>query len=103
MYKDKFFKRPDLKKLPKYFQIGTVVEDRTDPEDKRLTKKQKTGSIAEQFLKEDTGFSKKKYEGINQKLRRMGEKKKELKMLKKKAIKKKRDVRKELRTKKNAK
>jgi len=33
----------------------------------------------------------------------MGEKKKELKMLKKKAIKKKRDVRKELRTKKNAK
>lgn len=48
----------------------------------RLTKKEKKGSIAEQFLRDDgaKGFSKRKYEGLNSKLRRMGEKKRQLKL-----------------------
>jgi hypothetical protein len=48
----------------------------------RLTKKEAKGSIAEQFLKDDEarGFSKRKYEGINEKLRRMGDKKKRMKV-----------------------
>ena len=47
----------------------------------RLTKKQRKGRIAEQFLMDDDaqGFSKKKYESLNDKKRRMGEKKKSLK------------------------
>ena len=43
----------------------------------RLTKKQRKQTIAEQFLMDDmdNGFSKRKYESINQRKRRMGDKK----------------------------
>lgn len=82
IYPNRFYKSSDLKKLPKYFQIATIVSDKNEPQNMRLTKKQKKGSIAEQFLKEDTekNFSKRKYEKVNDRLRRMGEKKSKMKM-----------------------
>jgi len=73
------YKGNDYKKLPEYFQIGTVVDDSTykGGNKDRLTKKQRKGTIAEQFLMDDqdNGFSKRKYESINEKKRRMGDKK----------------------------
>lgn len=54
--------------------------DKNDTKMNRLTKKEQTGSIAQQFLREDDQkkFSKRKYENLNVRLRRMGEKKKKL-------------------------
>lgn len=48
----------------------------------RLTKKEAKGSLAQQFLRDDEakGFSKRKYEQTNERLRRMGEKKRRLKL-----------------------
>ena len=86
IYKDRFYKNSEMKKLPEYFQIGTVADDpRTEGYyGDRLSKKQRKGTIAEQFLADDEaqGFSKKKYETLNQKRRRMGEKKKAIKFSK---------------------
>ena len=81
IYPNRFYKTNDSKNLPQYFQIGTVVTDKNDLRTERLTKKQSKGSIAQQFLKDDEAhaFSKRKYEKTNEKLRRMGEKKKKLK------------------------
>ena len=47
-----------------------------------MTKKEAKGGIAQQFLKDDEarGFSKRKYEGVNERLRRMGEKKRRLRI-----------------------
>jgi len=62
------------------------VEDKNAPLNHRLTNKEKKGSLAEQFLRDDEAkaFSKRKYEKINERLRRMGDKKKKLKINKKK-------------------
>ena len=86
IFKDRFYKTSDSKKLPEYFQIGTVVDDPRDSRD-RLTKKQRKGTIAQQFLEDDqaNGFSKRKYESLNDKRRRMGTKKKSIKISKIKA------------------
>jgi len=90
IYKDRFFKAPDTKQLPKYVQIGTIVEDKWDPKDASLTKKEKKGSIAQQFLRDDAKgmFSKRKYEKVNDRLRRMGTKKRQLRVMKNAAKKK---------------
>lgn len=82
IYPNRFYKTNDSKKLPQYFQIGTVVTDKNDMRTERLTKKEAKGSIAQQFLRddEDRQFSKRKFESVNEKLRRMGEKKRRLKI-----------------------
>jgi hypothetical protein len=86
IFKDRFYKTADSKKLPEYFQIGTVVDDsRVEGGSRdRLTKKQRKGTIAQQFLEDDeaSGFSKRKYESLNDKRRRMGTKKKSIKIAK---------------------
>uniref|UniRef100_A0A7S3CRG7 Fcf2 pre-rRNA processing C-terminal domain-containing protein n=1 Tax=Strombidium rassoulzadegani TaxID=1082188 RepID=A0A7S3CRG7_9SPIT len=88
IFKDRFYKTSEFKKLPQYFQIGTVVDDpRVEGGNAdRLTKKQRKGTIAEQFLMDDqhNGFSKRKYESLNDKRRRMGDKKRNMKVNKKK-------------------
>jgi hypothetical protein len=53
IYPNRFYKTNDSKKLPKYFQIGTVVTDKNDMRTERLTKKEAKGSLAQQFLKDD--------------------------------------------------
>jgi len=49
LFKDKFYKTSDAKKLPEYFQIGTVVDDPRDlsSHKDRWTKKQRKGTIAQ--------------------------------------------------------
>ena len=82
IYPNRFYKTSDSKKLPKFFQIGTIVTDKNDMRTERLTKKEAKGSLAEQFLKDDEarGFSKKKYEQVNERSRRMGEKRRNYKL-----------------------
>jgi hypothetical protein len=55
-----------------------------------LTKKEKKKSLAEQFLADDQAenFSKKKYEGLSEKKRRVGLKKRVLKEGRKRNVKK---------------
>jgi hypothetical protein len=82
IYQNRFYKSNDSKQLPTYFQIGTIVTDKNDMRTERLTKKEAKGSLAEQFLKDDEarGFSKRKYEKVNERTRRMGEKKRRMKI-----------------------
>ncbi len=88
IFADRFYKAADSKKLPEYFQIGTVVEGSGVEGGKkdRLTKKERKGRIAEQLLEEDlhSGFSKRKYEALNERKRRMGDKRRSIKISKKK-------------------
>ena len=75
IFSKRFYRNNDSEKLPEYFQIGTVIEDGRPGS---LSKKRsKPGSIAKQFLNDDEaqGFSKRKYEKLNDKRRRMGDKK----------------------------
>ena len=84
IFAKKFYKKNDSNKLPQYFQIATVVDDGLGFA--KNGKKVKASSIADQFLREDeaTGFSKRKYERINDKRRRMGDKKLKIKKNKEK-------------------
>ena len=82
IFPKRFYRNNDSNKLPEYFQIGTVVDDgNVGSRVGRLTKKEQKKSIAQQFLMDDqsAGFSKRKYENLNDKRRRMGDKKKLLK------------------------
>ena len=83
IFPKRFYKNNDSESLPKYFQVGTVVESGgVGRVGDRLTKKMQKRSVAEQFLMDDeaNAFSKRKYEGINDVRRRMGLKKKKLKI-----------------------
>jgi len=82
IYPNRFYKTNDSKKLPQYFQIGTIVTDKNDMRTERMTKKEAKGGIAQQFLKDDEAkqFSKRKYEKINERLRRMGDKKRRIRI-----------------------
>ena len=53
IYPSRFYKTNDSKKLPQYFQIGTIVTDKNDMRTARLTKKEAKGSLAQQFLRDD--------------------------------------------------
>ena len=86
IFPKRFYKTNDSSKLPEYFQIGTVVDDprAAGSNRDRLTKKQRKARLAQQFLEDDDagGFSKRKYESLNDRKRRMGEKKKSIKIKK---------------------
>merc|ERR1712110_1123813 len=86
IFAKRIYKTNDSSKLPEYFQIGTVVDDPRVPGSNRdrLTKKQRKARLAQQFLEDDDagGFSKRKYESLNDRKRRMGEKKKSIKIKK---------------------
>lgn len=94
IFPKRFYKNNDSDNLPKYFQIGTVVDGSGIGNIRdRLTKKQQKKTIAQQFLMDDDAnkFSKRKYEKLSDKKRRMGLKKQDLvknKQKKVKAIKK---------------
>ena len=62
----KVFNAGNMEKVPKYFQIGTVVAGPTDFKDQRLTKKQRKQDLAEELLEmdEQLGHSKKKFKEI---------------------------------------
>ena len=85
IFPNKFYKRNESSKLPQYFQVGRVVDGPGGMPDERPKRRERKGGIAEQFLREDESrqFSKRKYEGANDRLRRMGEKKRKLKLMRK--------------------
>ena len=90
IFPKRFYRNNDSAKLPEYFRIGTVVDDGSiHSRVNRLTKKQQRKSIAQQFLMDDeaAGFSKRKYENLNDRRRRMGDKKSTLKHKKAKSYK----------------
>lgn len=81
IFPKRFYKNNDSDNLPKYFQIGTVVESGGIGNVRdRLKKKEQKRTIAQQFLMDDEAaqFSKRKYEMLNDKRRRMGIKKRDL-------------------------
>lgn len=58
-----FVKNAENKSLPKYFQIGTIVEGGDDFVSSRLTKKEKKNKLIDMFLKDDSDmkFSRRKF------------------------------------------
>ncbi|KAG9459733.1 hypothetical protein H6P81_004241 [Aristolochia fimbriata] len=48
------YKKGDSKTLPKYFQVGTVIESASDFFSGRLTKKERKGTLAEELLSDQT-------------------------------------------------
>lgn len=70
-----FFKGSENKALPKYFQVGTILEGGDDFVSGRLRKKEKKNSLVDLFLKDDQDnmFSRRKFQEIQkekQKFRR---------------------------------
>jgi hypothetical protein len=55
IFSKQHYKGNDYKKLPEYFQIGTVVDDATykGGNKDRLTKAERKSTIAQQFLMDD--------------------------------------------------
>ena len=62
----KFFKKNELTKFPKFFQVGTVIEGSTDFKDKRLTKRERKNHVIDELLEEDENlqYSKGKFKEI---------------------------------------
>ena len=58
-----FFKSSENKNLPKYYQVGTIIEGGDDFVGGRLKKKEKKNSVIDLFLKEDGDlkFSRKRF------------------------------------------
>lgn len=61
-----FYKKNDLKVLPKYFQIGKVVDSPIDYYSSRLTKKERKKTIVEELMAdaEFAKYNKRKYKEI---------------------------------------
>ncbi|KRX04258.1 Bromodomain [Pseudocohnilembus persalinus] len=61
-----FQKSNEFKKLPKYFQVGTVIDGNDNYVGGKISRGQRSSTLVDQFLKEDQeiGFSKKKFQEI---------------------------------------
>ncbi|KAK2576734.1 hypothetical protein KPH14_005387 [Odynerus spinipes] len=61
-----FYKKNDLKALPKYFQIGKVVDSPVDYYSSRLTKKERKNTIVEELMADAqfAKYNKRKYKEI---------------------------------------
>ncbi|RXN39334.1 deoxynucleotidyltransferase terminal-interacting 2-like protein [Labeo rohita] len=62
----RFYKKNDREGLPKYFQVGTVVDNPVDFYSSRIPKKQRKRTIVEELLAdaEFRSYNKKKYHEI---------------------------------------
>ncbi|RUS82170.1 hypothetical protein EGW08_010052 [Elysia chlorotica] len=67
----RFYKHNDRGALPKYFQMGTVVDEGTDFYSSRLTKKQRKQTLVEELMADANirQYNKRKYSEVQQKLR----------------------------------
>ncbi len=85
----KFFKKNELTKFPKYFQVGTVVEGPTDAQDRRLKRRERKQNVAEELLAEDERiqYSRGKFKEIQAEREALSKKK----LILKKALKKNKD------------
>lgn len=72
----RFYKKTELKSkvLPKYFQMGTVIEPSADFYSSRLTKKERKATIADELLSDPTlkSYRKRKIEEITESHRPAG-------------------------------
>jgi len=70
----RFYKHNDRKTLPKYFQMGTIMENSADYYSSRLTKKQRKQTLVDELLAdaEFKNFQKRKYNEIQAKQRATG-------------------------------
>lgn len=61
-----FYKKNDLKVLPKYFQVGKVMDSHMEFYNNRLTKKQRKGTLVDELLAdaEFQKYNKRKYKEI---------------------------------------
>ncbi|XP_015511269.2 deoxynucleotidyltransferase terminal-interacting protein 2 [Neodiprion lecontei] len=68
-----FYKKNDLKVLPKYFQIGKVMDSPLDYYNSRLTKKERKRTIIDELMAdaEFSKFNKRKYKEIVDEKRKM--------------------------------
>ncbi|XP_077283061.1 deoxynucleotidyltransferase terminal-interacting protein 2 [Arctopsyche grandis] len=62
----RFYKKNDMEVLPKYFQVGTVMDSALDHHNVRLTKKERKRTIVDELLAdaEFNKYNKKKYKEI---------------------------------------
>ncbi|GFN98277.1 deoxynucleotidyltransferase terminal-interacting protein 2 [Plakobranchus ocellatus] len=67
----RFYKSNDRGGLPKYFQMGTVVDEGTDFYSSRLTKKQRKQTLVEELMADANvrQYNKRKYSEVQQKMR----------------------------------
>jgi hypothetical protein len=70
------YKASDMKGIPKYFQIGTVVEGGADFYSGRLTKKERKGTFADELLADTSlnSYRKRKYKEIQEEKQAGGKK-----------------------------
>jgi len=73
----RFYKKMDRNTLPKFFQVGTIMDNIVQGKNYRLKKSEVKERIAEEFLQEDLEkyYSTRKFEEIQNKTRKLGLKK----------------------------
>ena len=73
----RFYKKMDRNTLPKFFQVGTIMDNIIQGKNYRLKKSEVKERIAEEFLQEDLEkyYSTRKFEEIQNKTRKLGLKK----------------------------
>lgn len=52
LHKDKFFKSNDTDTLPKFFQMGSIVDDPVDYYTTRVPKKQRKNTVLEELIED---------------------------------------------------
>jgi hypothetical protein len=74
---NQYYKKPDWKGLPQYFQIGTVLAGGDETKSMKIPKKERKGNLIDQFLSEDqsTGWTKKKFGEIQEKKKQITKRK----------------------------
>ncbi|KAL9646100.1 hypothetical protein ABK040_007978 [Willaertia magna] len=86
--KDKVIEEDELSKLPKYFQIGTIVDNPKEFYSDRVVKKKRQQSFLDELIQEDkeTGYVTNRYHEIQDKLNAVQKRKKDriIKQMKKK-------------------
>ncbi|CAL1539359.1 unnamed protein product [Lymnaea stagnalis] len=67
----RFYKNHDRKALPKYFQMGTVMDEGTEFYSSRLTKKQRKQTLVQELMADVNirQYNKRKYAELQQKMR----------------------------------
>ncbi len=86
----RFYKKMDKDNLPKYFQVGTIMDNIMDGKNSRLKKTEVKSRIAEEFLETDMAknYSLRKFEELQGVSRNLGLKKSKLNKYKMQARKK---------------
>jgi len=76
----RFYKKLDQETIPKFFQIGTIMDNILDGKKNRLKKNEIKQSIAEEFLESDMvkKYSLRKFEELQEQRRKLGLRKNKL-------------------------